>query len=231
MDIAAVFSLSLAPGAFWLWFFFNGKRFDRNKKLGLQRLFILGMLCLLPAIVLEYPFRGMDLVQIVIIAPFIEETIKLLAVLYVSWSVSPVEKASDGMAYAVSAALGFATSENAVYMISSYLAPQIALGMRDPLFALDVIWKIYFIRAFLTVPGHALWSGMWGYAYGRAAAGSRRHPVPKGLGIAVTLHALFNYALITHPIGAIGMLVLIPVMWRMFYNRLEKSAAARGGAD
>lgn len=224
MDIAAVFVLSLAPGVLWLYFIYRKERGGGLRYRFALRLFLAGMLLVLPAAAIEHPFRRWSAVQIALIAPFTEEAIKFAAVWLMAVRKHAFERPVDGMIHAATVALGFASAENIFYMMSSYLAPQLALGIRDPLFGVSMVWKLYLLRSLLTVPGHAVWSSMWGYALARAAfTQSKRAAVTKGFALAVALHALFNYFIITHPVGAVGMLVLVPVMWRMFYYRMENA--------
>lgn len=224
MDIAAVFALSLAPGVLWLYFIY---RREKGGGLGYRfalRLFLAGMLLVLPAAAVEHPFRSWGAAQIALIAPFAEEAIKFTAVWWMAVRKGAFERPIDGMSHAATVALGFASAENIFYIISSYLAPQLALGIRDPLFGASMVWKLYLLRSLLTVPGHAVWSSMWGYALAMAAFTQRkRATVAKGFALSVALHALFNYFIITHPVGAVGMLVLVPAMWRMFYDRVDKA--------
>jgi RsiW-degrading membrane proteinase PrsW (M82 family) len=228
MDIFAILSLSLAPGIFWLWFFYKKDKLKPEPKILVVRMFFLGMFSLVPSALAEYPLRGMSLLQVVIAAPLIEECFKFLIVRSTIYRNNVFSRPMDGIIYAVAVALGFASSENALYIVTSYLAPQIALGMSDPLFGLGFVWKLYLIRAFLTVPGHAIWSSMWGYALGLAKVietGNRWRLIAKGLFLAVVLHSVFNYLVLNFIPGAVGMLILIPVMWKMVYNRMEKALA------
>jgi RsiW-degrading membrane proteinase PrsW (M82 family) len=228
MDIFAILSLSLAPGIFWLWFFYKKDTLETGPKTLVVRMFFLGMLSLIPAALAEYPLRGMSFLQVVIAAPLIEECFKFLVVRSTIYRKSAFNEPMNGIIYAVAVALGFASSENALYIVTSYLAPQIALGFSDPLFGLSFVWKLYLIRAFLTVPGHAIWSSMWGYSLGLAKLVETERRwllVAKGLLFAVVLHSVFNYLVMNFIPGAVGMLILIPVMWKMVYHRIENALA------
>ena len=132
----------------------------------------------------------------------------------------------DGIICAATAALGFASAENIFTILASYLAPQLALGLSDPVWALGMIWRLYLVRALLTVPGHALWSAIWGYAMGAVGegpGGKGRYRVFRAWALAVVLHGLFNMMLINFPPGALGMLVLAPVTWWMVHRRIVRA--------
>jgi len=76
------------------------------------------------------------------------------------------------------------------------------------------------VRAIFSVPGHALFSGVWGYALGRArfmAAEQRKGLVLRGLVLAMVLHGIFNLLLFSADVVAYAMvifiLVLTPGLW------------------
>ncbi len=85
--------------------------------------------------------------------------------------------------------------------------------------AFSALLVTFALRALLTVPGHALWSSMWGYALGVAKgrpAGSRMGPILVGLLLAMGLHAAYNALVSATSLGALVMLVLVLVMWWLF---------------
>lgn len=224
--IAALAAMALAPGLFWLWYFIRKGRTGRGARLPLVRLFFAGALVMPAAILLEKPAGGSMLILLVAAAPVIEESMKLAAVKTALLRRDAHPGPMDGIVCAVTAALGFASAENIYTMVASYLAPQLALGLSDPMWALGMIWRLYLVRALLTVPGHALWSAMWGYALGAAEkspGGRGRYNVIRAWTLAVVLHGLFNLMLINFPPGALGMLVLVPVTWRLVYRRIERA--------
>jgi RsiW-degrading membrane proteinase PrsW (M82 family) len=230
LDVLAVVSLSLAPGMLWLWYFYRKDVMGREGAKRAVRLFLLGMVSLGFAAVLERPFGGMPIVQVVIVAPVAEEMLKYLVVRLTVYRTGALGRPVDGIIFSVATALGFASAENVLYIVITYLAPQIALGMKDPMFGLGMVWKLYLLRALLTVPGHALWSSMWGYSLGWIKCSGKGSGFPAGgLALAAMLHMMFNYFIMTHPVGAAGMLVLIPVTWRMFYDRIDAALALKKG--
>ena len=76
----------------------------------------------------------------------------------------------DGIVYAAAAALGLATLENVLYVFSAYLTS-------PPLRSSTVI-----ARAIFSVPGHALFAGVWGYALGQARSRPPRSDPPSSVG-------------------------------------------------
>ncbi|HQP48014.1 MAG TPA: PrsW family glutamic-type intramembrane protease [Spirochaetota bacterium] len=228
LDSLGVLVLSLAPGVFWLWFFYRRDRVEPEPKLLVIKMFFLGMALVLPAIVLERPFSGRTLTLLVFAAPVIEEALKFAAVRLTIYRHREFDEPMDGIVYAVAVALGFASLENAYFILSSYLAPQLALEYSNPVWAFGMVWKVYLIRAFLTVPGHALWSALWGYALGLAKMNMVAHQkaaIARGLILSCVLHGLFNLMLLNFPPGALGMLVLVPLMWILVHRRITAAAA------
>ncbi len=226
VDIIPVVILSIAPGIFWLWYFYKRNTLEPEPKALVAQVFFFGMICLAPAALIEQLFRPYPFVQTVIVAPIVEELIKFLLVYLWIARRTDFNEPMDGIVYASAAALGFASSENALYIASAYLFPQIALDIHDPAYGLQWVWKIYLVRAFLTVPGHAVWSAMWGYAIGwaRFVDPARTRPlIVKGVLISIVLHAFFNFLVNDYPIGAAGMLFLVPLMWKMLDDRIRRA--------
>ena len=90
----------------------------------------------------------------------------------------------------------------------------------------SALLTVFVVRALLSVPGHALFSSIWGYALGWAkfpGARTAKGVVLKGLLLAMFLHAVFNGLLVIVPWAAAGMLILVPVMWRMVNRRIADS--------
>lgn len=190
--------------------------------------FLLGMLVALPVALVEAPFISSKFLLAVIAAPIIEEYAKYLVVRKTVYKHVEFDEPMDGIVYAAAAALGFASAENAFYLTAAYLSPQKLLQSSEPVSAFGVVLTVFIIRALLSVPGHALFSSMWGYALGWAkfTDGKRRgRLILKGLLLAIVFHGLFNSLLITVPLAALGMLILIPVMWRMLRRRIADALA------
>lgn len=167
--------LAVAPGAFWLWYFWHRDRLEPEPRGLVLRVFFLGMASALPLALLEAPVpKPWDMI---IAAPIIEEVGKFLVVFLFVYRNREFDEPMDGIVYGVAAALGFATIENILYVM------QAGAG-------------VAIVRALLSVPGHALWGCLWGYALGRAKF--RREPGGTGLVVgalllAILCHGLFNF--------------------------------------
>jgi RsiW-degrading membrane proteinase PrsW (M82 family) len=113
-----------------------------------------------------------------VIAAFVEEACKILVVYWVVWKRPEFDERMDGIVYASRAGLGFALVENVMYLLNEH-----SLGGQ---------LELWIMRAVLSVPGHALWTGMIGYM------AARRRFDGKGLGLiggyllAVAFHGAYD---------------------------------------
>ncbi len=218
MNLYGIAAVAAAPAVFWLWYFYRRDRYEPEPKLLIIRTFLLGMLVTIPVAFLEGILPVSGLMLAVVGAPIIEELAKYLVVRRTVYPRSEFNEPMDGVVYAASAALGFATLENIVYISTAYLTSP-----------LEDVLIIYALRALLSVPGHALFSSMWGYALGRAKFDPDRGTgfVVGGLLLAMLLHGIFNFFLYSSPLVATGVFVLILVIWwgvlRLMEDALRRS--------
>jgi RsiW-degrading membrane proteinase PrsW (M82 family) len=122
----------------------------------------------------------------------------------------------DGIIYAVTAALGFASLENLLY-IMQYAGISLSMGI-----------TVGVLRAILAVPGHALYSSMWGFALGVAKFrhGIRRNEIILGgIALGILLHALFNFLTLDVLGFVILVFLLVPAMWWLFGRKVRDAEA------
>ena len=105
-----------------------------------------------------------------------EEVFKLLPVLWLALRTDVIDEPMDGVVYAVSAALGFAAAENAVY-------------------ALQAGNLLAIVRGFTSTLMHVTLSGLVGYAIGMACHGRRYRTIIAfaAFAAAVALHGAYNF--------------------------------------
>jgi RsiW-degrading membrane proteinase PrsW (M82 family) len=229
MDVLAVMSLAIAPGLFWLWFFYKRDRFEPEPKHLIARTFFLGILVAFPIVFAQAFFLFLPaFILYAVIAPVTEEYGKFVVVRYGIYNHAEFDEPIDGIIYGVSAALGFATIENIGYLLGSYFSPEEALG--EGASASDAVLFLFIARSLLSVPGHAIWASFWGYALGRAkfALSPERGKklILNGLMLAIVSHGLFNGLLLLHPALALGALVVIVIGWQMTFRRISAARAA-----
>lgn len=188
MSALLLLLLGLAPGLFWLWYFYQRDHLEPEPRGLVLRVFALGVASCIPLALLEMPIPGPY--DAILAAPIIEELGKFLVVYLYVYRHHEFNEPMDGIVYGVAAALGFATIENLFYVLEHGAGVGVA-------------------RALLSVPGHALWAALWGYALGQAKF--RQEPggtrlVIGALLLAMLSHALFNFGCS----GGVTLLLLVP---------------------
>ncbi|GGN98429.1 MULTISPECIES: PrsW family intramembrane metalloprotease [Haloarcula] len=117
----------------------------------------------------------------------VEESVKLLAVRLYAYRDDRFDAVIDGAVYGAAAGLGFATIENALYIVQN---TDVVTGT---LAAFDAGSDIAAVRA-LAGPGHVIYSAFAGYYLGLAKFNPEDAGpiVLKGLLIATVIHATYN---------------------------------------
>ena len=163
-------ALAVAPGiAICIYIYFKDKY--KREPLGLLLIsFILGMISVIPAIILEMSFgkylepgTAKTLIETAIFAFFVvglsEELSKYVMVRFFAFKRVAFDDPFDGIVYAVMVGMGFATLENIGYVYQHGIGTGI-------------------VRMFLSVPAHATFAVLMGYHIGLAKfdlAHRRRH--------------------------------------------------------
>jgi RsiW-degrading membrane proteinase PrsW (M82 family) len=205
VDIWLILLIATAPGLFWLWYFYKRDEYEPEPLHLMALLFFLGLAAALIAGVLELgagqAVTGM--VFFIIAVPVIEESVKFLMVLLFAYRNREFDEPMDGIVYATATALGFATLENAQYL----------LDLASP----SSVLVTGAVRGILTVPAHALFGICWGYALGIAKFSPKEKRVPiitGGLVLGIAVHALFNFLMEqSYPGFAVLLLVILPLTW------------------
>ncbi len=116
-----------------------------------------------------------------VVAGGVEELAKVLVVYWFVWHKPEFDERLDGIVYAARAGLGFALVENVLYLVSA----------ED----LSGFLMIYLLRAFLAVPGHAIWAGIMGYYAARRRLDGTGPGLAGGFVAAVVLHGSYDAAI------------------------------------
>lgn len=144
----------------------------------------------------------------------VEEYVKYLPVKFFILKRPDFDEPVDAMIYMMTAALGFAALENALFIFP--------LIRQDLLAGLGVAAN-RFLGANLL---HALSSGVVGFFLARAFFSPRRHHfVALGIILASFLHALFNYFILTRealPQGTFYLILLLATMAVMVFMDFER---------
>lgn len=179
---------SVAPVAWLLHFIYVRDKYEREPIGQVAKVYFLSFFAVIPALIFESVVlipKELGLIGIAVstfcVIAFSEEIAKYWALRWIAIPHPSFNEVYDGIIYGVAAALGFATVENIAYV----------------LMAGDKGLMVAVLRAFLAVPGHALWGVMMGYYIGLAKfepdMEKKRHLVWKGVLIAIFWHGLYDF--------------------------------------
>jgi RsiW-degrading membrane proteinase PrsW (M82 family) len=218
MDEMLIFATVIAFGTALLWarLFLRRDKFSPEPLRLLASLFFAGCLVTLPAAYIEQRFSVNDLVRAAVIAPVVEEVLKLTAIVLIcSWS-RHFNQVVDGAIYGISCGLGFAAVENL-------------------LFGLNGGFGVLALRVLVGPMTHALYTGVTGLFFARAAFEHRPALMAFGLLLGVGLHAGWNFTpgLVAHTgneeFAVMFVFVLLSYIWllRGFMRHLEQPEMLR----
>jgi RsiW-degrading membrane proteinase PrsW (M82 family) len=218
METSLLLLLAIAPAIFWLWYFYSRDKYEPEPLSWIVLIYFFGIVITIPVAITQ-GIIGLILPEIliaVLVAPVFEETAKYLVVRRTVYETREFNEPVDGIVYAAAAGLGFATLENVIYVFSA-LESSLVLALQTGV-----------VRAFISVPGHVLFSVMWGYALGRARfmpPGQRPAIIFGGLVLAMAAHGLFNLLLYDALGFAVLILVVVPLLWLAVHRRIRDALA------
>jgi RsiW-degrading membrane proteinase PrsW (M82 family) len=219
VDLWLILTVGLAPGLFWLWYFYNQDKYEPEPLSLIVKMFFLGVVAAIIAFFLENLLISIvsGVLFVSLVVPAIEELLKFSMVAFFVYRDQEFDEPMDGIVYATATALGFATLENIVYVLDIQ--------------SISSLFITGTLRAILSVPGHALFAVFWGYSLGIAKFmpdGSRKRTVIiGGLLLAIGVHGVFNLLLEQSYTGlAVLLLLLLPLVWWVAEKRI--SAALLG---
>lgn len=182
--------LALAPIAAIVWYVYAKDKHEKEPTKLLFYCFALGIVSIIPALLGselgislgldESPNMFMTFLFAFFVVALSEEGAKFLFLRFYIFPKKEFNEPYDGIIYAVMIGMGFAAFENLLYVVQGG-------------------WEIGLLRMFTAVPAHAVFGGLMGYYVGLAKMSPnyqyRTLQLAKGLGIAVTLHGLYDFFL------------------------------------
>jgi RsiW-degrading membrane proteinase PrsW (M82 family) len=198
--LAVAFSLLIA--LFWLKNFKKMDKYEKEPERLIFLAFFAGVLATVPSFLLEsllsfHKRESPPLLQPLFLSflwvAVVEEFFKYLAVRLTAYRSNEFNEVMDGMVYMISAALGFAATENVGYM----------LGFG---------YGVGFFRAILSYLAHISFSAILGFYMGRAKIEGRKNLILVGFILAVPLHWLYNSFLVLGATRASGGFLLSGLM-------------------
>jgi RsiW-degrading membrane proteinase PrsW (M82 family) len=214
--------IAIAPAVALFLFFYLRDRY-RREPIGVMLLtFCLGAASLIPAAMTSLSLQKLtgwrsstpSLLQAflgaMIIVGLVEEGAKFLVVRFYAYHRPEFDEPYDGIMYSVMAALGFATLENIIYILSRGAGTGV-------------------MRALLAMPSHAFDGVLMGYFLGEAkfARDDRTGNwlSALGFGLAVTAHGLYDFIVFTldeRPLMILSLLTMAALFWVIFFKATRK---------
>ncbi len=173
---------SLVVALLWLKWFRKKDKYEKEPERLVFLAFFAGVLATVPSVLLEsflrlhhqdstVPLQNLFLSFLWV--GTVEEFFKYLAVRLTVYRSKEFNEVMDGMVYMVSAALGFAATENVGYM----------LGFG---------YSVGFPRAILAYLAHISFSAILGYYMGKSKIEGQKNLIWAGFALAISLHWLYN---------------------------------------
>lgn len=204
--------MGFAPGLYWLWYFYKRDKLNPEPKRLVIGAYLAGIFVAVFVVLAQLPINASPRVSAIIFAPLFEESGKLLMTMLIIYRHKDFDEPIDGIVYAAAVALGFASIENAMYLFSAGKAGSAMLS------------NTMLIRSLLSVPAHALFSGIWGYALGKnkCLLGYSWLKVIPALLLAMLLHGLFNLFCFMNYYATFALLILVAGMWEIANSNIRK---------
>jgi len=209
----SVAAAAAAPGLALLSYVYLKDRYEAEPIAMVARLFLFGLLSVFPVMLLQ---RGLGLwlgaaqaehplVFAFAVSAGLEEAAKWAIVAAAAFRHAEFDEPYDGIVYASSVSLGFATMENLIFAFSEPYS-----------------WSALLLRALLPVSGHALFGIVMGYYFGIAkfSKTERAKYIAYAILFPVFYHGLYD-ALLTTPGGG-WLWLMIPFMVFLWMRGLWK---------
>lgn len=216
--LLGIVALALAPVAFFLWFFYTRDKLNPEPRGLILTLFALGLLVSIPVLLLQQ-IPLVPWVMAVVVVPVATELAKFAVVRLGVYRHPEFDEPVDGIIFAATTGLGFATLAVIGSIVLAYLnLLPLAVPGGDLLPAWTAVLQMFALQGLLVAPGHALWSSLWGYGLGLAkfsVSPQFNAPVLRGLGAAILCHAAFNSLLLEAHwwLNRLGLVALIALLW------------------
>ena len=216
MLLFSIFTAAVAPGISLLTYLYLKDRYDSEPIHLVVKLFLAGMLIVLPIIALQ---RGIELwlgthplFFSFGLSAGVEELLKWSVLYSIIFNHTEFDEPYDGIVYAASVSLGFATLENILYAV--YFPSSFTTLM---------------LRALLPVSGHALFGIMMGYYIGKAKFAPKTR-VRRYLMLSLTLpflwHGLYDWILSSSAKHWAWMIIpFMIVLWIWGFKKIGRANA------
>jgi len=208
--------LALTPAIIVMIYVYFRDKYEKEPINLIVKGILLGAIIIFPVGLIENYFIGFgkDLEKIpnavfdaFCIAGATEEAFKFLMVFILIWRNSNFNEKFDGIVYAVSVALGFATVENLFYVFSGN---SVQVGL---------------VRAFTAVPGHAIFGIVMGYYLGLARFNTKGKSkwLLRAFLVPWLLHGIYDFMLMSgYPVLLLTFIPFLFLIYRFGLRRMRE---------
>lgn len=218
--VALAFLGGIIPSLLWLWFWLKEDKKNPEPKGLLTIVFIVGMISVIFVLQIQ-KFIQVNVDshdwQLILFAST-EEIIKYLVVMVVLFKTTHAEEPIDWPIYLITAALGFAAFENALYLIKPLSVGQNTVGL--------LTGELRFLGSTLL---HTVSSGILGIALGislRIGGLKKKLYIIIGLLSAIALHSAFNFFIIKNNgsdfMRVFGFLWVVTIIMMLLFEKLRR---------
>lgn len=206
-----ILSAGIAPGLAILCYFYLKDQFGVEPISLVIRTFFFGALLVFPIMFIQYVLDTERIISSSIGDAFIstsllEEFFKWFLVYYMAYLHCHFDEPYDGIVYGSSVSLGFATTENILYLIGNGL--EFAIG-----------------RALLPVSSHAMFGVIMGYYLGKAkfSSNDKRKWLLLSFIVPFLLHGIYDYILYLQRTWIYVMLPFMIFLWWIGLRKVKKA--------
>lgn len=210
--------IAIGPSIALLLFFYFVDRYDKEPLSLLGKLFLGGMVSVLPIMIVEIGLQSLNIFSgllgaaytAFVVAGFTEEFFKKIVVMKIAYKDAHFNERLDGIIYCVFASLGMATVENILYIFSN--DNPISVGL---------------VRGVISVPMHMLFAVTMGYYLSFAKFTTEEVRRKKYLRLTlwrpVLLHGVFDFLLMSgQTLLIIATFPFVLWSWRINFIKLKK---------
>lgn len=213
--------ISIAPSiTFLIWIYLKDK-YEKEPIQLLLKLFLIGALISVPAIVIEDLLFNVRVqnkyIQIAytsfIVAGFSEELLKAIALISYTIKNKHFTEKLDGIVYSVFVSLGFATVENIIYISYGNSIQTFELGLS---------------RAVISIPAHIMFAITMGYylslyKFTIKENVEKKYYLLKSICIPILLHGVFDFILMFKSRTALMIFFIYLIyLWKVNIDKLDK---------
>lgn len=207
---------SIGPGVLWLWYFYKQDRYEPEPLKLILKIFIAGILLVIPAGLLEQIWRNQImaaihnanwpsfLIMAFLVVSLIEEGLKTGFLWRLVGRNPELNEPVDGIIYGITLGLGFASLENFLW------AGVFGLGVAA-------------LRAVVTTLAHASFTGWVGYYFAKYKLETKhRSTLAKGFLLAFASHGLYDFLLfLRNSFASLLAFILIATLLARLYQVMQ----------